>query len=440
MRFKFYARRLPMLAVGLLAMALMLPATPAWAQGDSSSGSSDYVLNQATYKQVQAIQKLLGKKQYAKAISHAKSDLPHAKNESKYAQALFNQLIAQAYLLQNNLGAAEPYLERIVALDALQPRAQRSTIQQLATVYLSQKQYSHAIGLYKKVIAQARKSKQHYVSPLLYYHLGLAYSMEKQYHSAYKYIHEAIQQRENGKLPKDKNGKAQKRQPVPKSWYSNYFIVVYKLKNYHKANDIAKMLVARWPNDKDFWNYYANTFLLLHDDRGAAAVYALMDKRGLLKSKDEYMQLVSLYEEQKAPYKAAVLLQSLMQKGIVKKNAKNYSLLASTWIQAKEWDKALAALGKQGALSPTGKVYLQQAGIYLNKRNYKEAMSAARHALQKGGLKHPGRAWLLLGQAAYEVKDNHTALNAFRKAENYRAQAQDARGWIKFVKSNNGGG
>lgn len=413
------------LAIVVIAAASALFSSPVYAAQGSSD--SNYVLNQTTYEQVEKIEKLLGNKKYAEAISHAKSLLGHV--QSKYAKALANQLIAQGYLIQNNLSASEPYLKRVIALNALQPRAQRSAIQQLATVYLSQEQYSQAIKLYKEVLEQAKTAKEA-PDPVFYYHIGLAYSMEKQYQSAYQYIQEAIQKRKTGPLKK-----GEKRQSVPKDWYSNLFIVVYRLKNFQKANDIAKMLVARWPDDSTFWNYYANTFLLMHDDRSATAVYALMNKRGLLKNKDDYMQLVSLYIEQKAPYKAGSLLAKVMDKGIVPKTQGNYDLLATTWMQAKAWDKALAILGKEAALAPSGSIYLRQASIYMSKLDYSKAATAARNALQKGGLKHPGEAWMLLGQAAFRAKDTRTALNAFHKAANYGSQRKDALGWIKFVQS-----
>ncbi len=434
MRFTLLNRGFRVLPVAALIAAMLAFSPPAAQAADSDS--SHYVLSQATYKQVQQVQKLLGHKKYAQAIARAKALMPRAKNESKYAEALTNQLIAQGYLLQNDLNAAEPYLQRIVALDALQSRAQRSAIQQLATVYLSQKQYGKAISLYKQILAQAEANKET-PSPVFYYHIGLAYSMEKQYRQAAQYLEEAIQKRRSA--PTEKGGK---RKPVPRDWYGNYFIVVYKLENYRKANAIAKMLVARWPDDKTFWNYYANTFLMLHDDRSATAVYALMNKRGMLEGKGDYMQLISLYIEQKAPYKAGTLLAEVMDKGIVPKTQKNYGLLASTWMRAKAWDKALDALGKEAALSPSGEIYLQQASIYMSKLNYGKAAEAARNALRKGGLEHPGRAWMLLGQAAFRSHDTRTALDAFHRAANYGSERQDALGWIKYVKASgkNGAG
>lgn len=424
------------LSLGLLAALLMSSAPLTLAQ------SSDYVLDKSTYQAVQRIQKFMSNEKYAQALSHAKDLLPKAKNESDYAYALTNQLVANVYLIQGEYNDAEGYLETALKLNALQPRSQRSVVVQLATIYLSQKEYQKSINLYKKVIAQAKKkgkSGKNVVNPKLYYHLGLAYSFAEKYSQAYSYIHKAIVKQENMTATTDENGKKVKPKPVPKDWYQNLFIVVYKQHNYSKANGIAKMLVAKWPGDKTFWSYYANTYLLMKKDKEALNVYALMNKKGLLSSKDEHMQLVSLLIEAHAPYKSAEKLQKFMDKGIVPKNEDNYSLLSSLWMQAKEWDKALDALGKQAKLAPSGKIYLRQASIYMSKLQYDNAMKAARKAIHKGGLKHPGQAWMVLGQAAFRANNTHTALKAFHRAANYSGQRKDAHGWIKFVESSKKG-
>ncbi len=442
MKFKLCSSRgLPALALVALAAVLAFSALPAQAQraggGDQSGDSqtNQYTLSKPTYDQVLKIQKLLGDDKYTQAIAVAQAAMSRAHNENAYSEALINQLIAQAYLMMKDYDKAEPYLEKIIKLDALQPQSQESVVYELATIYLSQQKYDQSIRLYQQVLTQAQANHR-VPDPGLYYRLGLAYSFKGDYQQAYNYIEEGIQKRENPPAMNGNKSSAPKVEPVPKDWYQNLFIVVYKLKEFDKANSIAKLMVARWPSDKDFWSYYANTYLLQNKDRAATSVYALMYKHGLFKDKDDYMQLVSLYNEQQAPYKAATLLAQAMDKGIVPKTVDNYDLLAGTWSSAQEWDKALDALGKEAALAPTGDVYLRQASIYLSKQEYRKAASTAQNAIDKGGLKDTGQAWMILGQAAYQANETNTALNAFHKAENYKSQAQNAKGWIKYVNSN----
>ena len=402
----------------------------AYAQGSGGSGKvNSYTLSKSTYTQIERAQKLMmGKNknknnnEYKEAITILEDVLPRAKRESKFAHALVIQLIAQNYLLEKNYGAAIPYLATIVKLNALQPQSQESVIYQLATLYLGKSRYDDAIHLYRRVIASKEKSKQP-VKPDLWYRLGLAYSFKHDYPSADRYIARAIRK---AKTPH-------------KDWYQNWFVVVYKLKNFKKANLVAKKLVSHWPKDRNFWSYFANTYLLLNEDGRAASVYGLMYKQGMLKNKDDYMQLVSLYLESKAPYKAAKIVESGLKKGIIPKTPANYETLAQAWIASRAWDRALQALGREAALSNSGKTYLRMASIYLNQRDYPQTIGAARNALRKGDLKQPGRAWMVLGEAAFAQKNWNLALKAFRTAAQSKTLHKDALGWIQYVKGSRGG-
>lgn len=402
----------------LVGVALAVPLAALAQQGESGGGNQTnaYTLSQDTYNVVTRVQKLMGDGHYGKARSLAESLIPRVRREGQYPLALVDQLIAQTYLLQKNYDAAEPYLEDIVRLDALQPQSQLSVISELATIYLTQNKFDNSIRLYKEVIAQERQKKQT-PDPSLYYHLGLAYSLKGDYQHAYDYIGQAIG------MSKEKH----------QNWYENWFITAYKLNNLRKANQIAKQLVLNWPKNKDYWTYLSNTYLLMHEDNEATAVYGLMYHQGLLRKKDEYLQLASLYLESRAPYKAAAVLQDGLDKGVIPKTADNYDTLAGALIQARSWKKALDALGEEAKLSPNGDVYLRQAEIYLNQQDWADAQQAARNAISKGGLKDPGHAWMLAGEAAFGRKDWNAALDAFHQAENYKNQAKAARSWVQYV-------
>lgn len=428
------------------AVVLQFGAIPSMAQSGGGNSSNQYTLEQSTYHQVERIQKLMGANKYKKAIALGKSMLPSVKKQSNYAEALVSYLVASSYLVQKEYNQAETYLKRIVDLDALQPTQQTNAIQELASVYLISKNYTGSIRLYQQVLAQYAKRKNRKITPdpALYYHLGLAYSYRadsnkshSDYTKALRYIKEGIQKRKalHEKKPK-------KYDPVSKDWYDSWFVVAYKMNDYHEALNVAKFLVAHWPKDKDFWNYYANTELLLHQDQDATAIYGLMYKRGMLKSKDDYLQYVSLLLEQKAPYKAATVMTAGIDKGIIPKSKDNYEQLSSSWMAAREWDKALEVLGKEAALSKSGKVYLSQAQIYLQRRDFTKAKEAAENALKKGGMSdnNQGQTLLALGEAQYELKNYDSAIKTFKKAEKYKKQKQNAENWIKYVAQNRKGG
>jgi uncharacterized protein HemY len=110
--------------------------------------------------------------------------------------------------------------------------------------------------------------------------------------------------------------------------------------------------------------------------------------------------------------------------------------LSQAWTAARAWDKALVALGQEAKLASDGKVYLRQAQIYLNRRDYIKARQAAQNALDKGGMgAATGSAWMTLGQIAFGRKNYRAAVKAFRQAAQYKSQARNARSWLKYVAS-----
>ena len=423
-------------ALAVFAAQLLAPASALAQQ------TNQYTLSQATYRQVQRMQKMMGNNNFQKAIDLGESILPRVKKESDYAEALVSQLIANSYLVQKNFNKAEPYLKRIVQLDALQPQNEMSVVQELATIYLVQKNYNGSIRLYQQVFEQAKKNKVQ-PTPVLYYRYGLAYSYRADANNSRQDYEKAIDNVKKAiNMAEERHQKDPKKyDPVSKDWYQSWFVISYKMQDYHQAFDVAKLLVAKWPGNKDFWNYYANVALLLHEDRTATAIYGLMYKKGMFHSKDDYLQLASLLLEQGSPYKAAELLTEGMKKGYIPKTKDNYDQISSAWTSARDWDKALAVLSQEAQVSNNGKVYLRQSEIYLQRRDYEKANQAVQNALNKGGLgSDEGHALMVLGQTEYELKNYDKAVSAFKRAEKFKQQERDARNWLKYVAQARNGG
>lgn len=399
-------------AVGVTAYAAR-GNNPRSNQGNNGK-TNQYVLTPDVYRVVQRAQKLMSKNHYEKALSSLHNLLPKVKHND-YEHALTLQLIAQVYLLQKHYDKAAPYLAKVVDLNALPPSNENSVVYELATIYISEKKYDNAINLYKKLLSQEKHPK-----PQVYYLIGMGYYYKNDLHNALHYIQLAI-----GKVKK-----------AHESWYRSYFVIEYRLKNFKQANTIAKFLVAEWPSEKQYWDYLSNTYLQMKEDHEALAVMALQYKQGQLKTSDDLNTLANLYLESRAPYKAGEILEKGIKDGVIKKTKQNYDNLASAWEQAREWPKAIAALSKEAQVAKDGNVYMRIAAIYLNQQDYSHANKVAKEAIATGGLKHPGQAWMIVGQSAFETKQYDDALKAFHHAEKYKRSRAQAANWIKYVENN----
>ncbi|MGB5588736.1 MAG: hypothetical protein WBN78_13255, partial [Gammaproteobacteria bacterium] len=101
---------------------------------------------------------------------------------------------------------------------------------------------------------------------------------------------------------------------------------------------------------------------------------------------------------------------------------------------AREFDKAVATIDRLAPLKNDGELYMQKAQLLVEKSEWQASIDAARQALEKGNLKAPGGAYLLIGISANEMRDFNQSLDALKEARKYddksRRQATD---WIKFV-------
>jgi hypothetical protein len=74
----------------------------------------------------------------------------------------------------------------------------------------------------------------------------------------------------------------------------------------------------------------------------------------------------------------------------------------------------------------------------MNNDHPKEAVDALRQAVAKGGLKQPGEAYILLGDAENNQNNTSAAVAAWEKAKGYPSARQMAEQRLKNQKSGHG--
>ena len=158
-----------------------------------------------------------------------------------------------------------------------------------------------------------------------------------------------------------------------------------------------------------------------------------MHVQDMLVSTKELSSMAQLYLYHDVPIKAAEILQSGMDGDRIEKTGKNYELLARAYMQAREWDKAIAPLTRAAEMSDEGKFYVQLAQSYVQNEKWGLAESALVKALNKGGLDDEADSWLLLGIARTRLEKYDAAIKAFRKAGDDDDVAKDAFRWIRSI-------
>jgi tetratricopeptide (TPR) repeat protein len=155
----------------------------------------------------------------------------------------------------------------------------------------------------------------------------------------------------------------------------------------------------------------------------------------MLEKDGEYRNLASLFHSQGVPYKAGKVLREGFEEEIVEDSSKNWELLAGSWRQAQEIDWAIPAMEKAAAKSDSGDLYARLGSIYLDGDQFEKAITAINKGLERGGVKRPDNARLVLGMAYFNTNEYEKAKQAFRAAGRDERSAQYARQWIQYMNS-----
>lgn len=369
------------------------------------------LLSTDTYQRLSSAQHMIDSGKYDEALNRLNALVPRVQS-SKYEYAVTLQNIAYAYISRNDFNAALPYMNRAMSENAMPPSAQRQLVLDLGKLYVRVGQYTDAqrvMGAYLRAESNPPADADMVIATIN--------AKTGQCRSALPYAKRAV----------EKNSAA------PESWYQLWIACAYSTKQYNTAVDALYAALERWPQNADYWRQLGQTYAQNGDNGKALGVFALMYRQGLAQNEQDYLNLVSLYMQNNEPYEAANVLQKGLDAGTVTSNENNYDLLAATWLDAKEYDKAISSLGQAAKYAKTGDAYLKQAQLYQQNHEWFSVVRATQRALQKGGLQRPGRAWLLQGVAQAENKQYPEAATALKEATKYADVRTEAETWMRYV-------
>jgi tetratricopeptide (TPR) repeat protein len=189
----------------------------------------------------------------------------------------------------------------------------------------------------------------------------------------------------------------------------------------------------RTPAKPEYWKQLSTMFYELKQDTEAVAVLALAERQGFVEKPNERKNLYNIYMMLDLPYKAGNLLQEAIDKGKMPPDEKNLEAVANTWINARESAKAEVVLKKLAGASERGEYFFKLGAMYGDDERWKESREMLAKAIQKGGLKKTGEAWMRLAVAHYNLKDTPDAQAALQKALNYDESRRQAGEWLRHL-------
>lgn len=337
---------------------------------------------------------------------------------NSYERAMLWNFYGYMYYGQDNIAKAIEYFAKVVEEEAIPQALEQNTLFSLAQLALGQGEFDQTIAFLKKW-ERITPAEQHQKAWVL---KAQALYQQGDYKSALAPITKAIELVESqGKMPEE-------------NWLVLQRAVYFELGDTKSVAAVLEDMV-RYYNKPEYWVQLAGIYGQLGQENKQLAMLETAFQQGFLTKGQDLLNLAQTYFFNDVPFKAGQVLEQALQQGAVERNLRNLKLLAQAWVAARETDKASAALLAAAELSDDGELDAQRATLLLNAERNQEAISAARAALEKGGLKQPGTMHLVIGMAELNLENFNAALQAFAIAKKFDDARQSAGQWERYAQA-----
>jgi len=370
-------------------------------------------ISESSQKQISSAFKSLDDQETDKAAAQLDKVLQD-KRASAYARALALQAYSQIKWEKDDADGAIDMIRQAVQLNALPNKSHFQAMYQLAQLLLTQEKYQESLDAVNDWFKQSGSQ-----TPDAYALQGNAYYRLEKYQEAINSIKKALSLAEK---PNE-------------SWMQILMGSYFELDQFDEAAKLAEQQLAKDPSNKKLIQQLSSIYINAKQEQKAVDLMANAQSKGLITTEDDYKQLAQLYNYTGKSKEATTVLNEGLQKGIIKPSYEMYKLLGDAYELAEDSERAIEAYGKASPLAKDGNVdYLRGYLLFYNEHS-QAAKEALTQAIAKGGLKQEGEAYLLLGNAEYDLGNNAAALVAYEKAKNFSSTQKMAESGIKNVKA-----
>lgn len=408
---------LPAVICAAVLVAMSLCPSPAHAQEDADRKTKQTAaMGQKVYQKLTEAQELIENKQYQQGLSILE-EIERFPKLTTYERAQLYNYFAYTYFTMERYRDSIDAYKKVLREPELPEALEANTLYTLAQLYFTIEDYRSAVQTIEKWFAQADKPTE-----TAYLLLGQGYYQIGEYRKSVTPIDKGIAMvKERGEVPSE-------------SLYLLKRAAYFELKDYKGLVQVMRELVRLYPK-KEHWMTLAGAYSELGDTRKQMVIMELLYEAGNLTRAAQIKNLANLYLLHETPVKAAQLLDRHIGDGTLEKSVQNLRLLAQAWQQAKEDEKSIDPLKAAAARSADGDMYVRLGQAYINLDRYGEAVDALRQAIDRGQLRRPDQAHIMLGLSLFELQKYRPAKQAFQVAERDKRSRKAASQWIAYIDS-----
>jgi len=374
-------------------------------------------LSPRTYNQLQDFQKTIDSNQEQDSLIELRGEVDAFLKDYKdndLALGLALQIRAQINAKLEQPDQALLDIERAYKLKNLDDGTRRQLSISLAYLYFGVERFDDSIQVALGYLAGTDQP-----SPTLLALLANAYFAKEDYKSGTPYIERACE------LSEKPNA----------AWLSNALGGNYRIGRLDRALLFANLLVLNFPENQRYWEQRSGLYQAAEQFSDAASSgYLSLLQRHLVEDTDFY-NLAVLLANEGVPFRGARILADQLESGVIKKSKKAYKLLAQSWLQAKEIERAksvLAILFEQYDDAQSGITLLS---YLVDDEEWKNAsvLGDAITKLESISNVEMARTFLLVGIARFKLGEIKEAKIAFSQASKSKLYSQQANSWLGFL-------
>ena len=376
-------------------------------------GKSSQAIGKKVGAKLNEANDLIAAEKYDEARRLLDTELRRSDKLRSVELAQINRFYGFTYTSEEKYLEGIPYFVKAVELKALDEKTQIDLSFQLAQLYMATEQFQNSVDALNRFIEETLEPEAR-----AYYLLAVGYTQLDDIDAALPPAKTAVELTES---PKE-------------SWLRLLLNLHFQKSSYAEMLPILELMVREFPK-KAYWMQLSAVYSELEDDERAMSVQQLAFTSGYLDADRDLLRLARMYLYNDIPYWAAKVVERGFEDETIEKDADSWELLANSWITAREFDRAVDPLTRAAELAETGIPYARLGQVYLEREEWNQAIDAINLGIERGNLRNPGQAFLLLGVCNFNAERYQSALSAFRRAIQHDRVKTIASQWIGHVRN-----